>query len=122
LRCQAYGREIVGPRAPSSVIMDAVRIDDGALNLPFVTATSNLDIGRWFHKTFIHALNPIALMATMRNSLRVCVATAMLLLNIIPISAQIGTSAGRFDRCSFNGGNGYGSREKHALPRNSGRW
>ena len=48
-RCQDAGVEIVGISAANSVVMDNVSIAPGALLSPFVTLTSNIQIGRCFH-------------------------------------------------------------------------
>ena len=48
-RCVADGVESFTVTAPNAVIMDDVRIGDGAIIAPFVTLTSNIRIGRGFH-------------------------------------------------------------------------
>jgi sugar O-acyltransferase (sialic acid O-acetyltransferase NeuD family) len=48
-QCKAAGIPIVGARASNCVIMDKVEIGEGALISPFVTLTSNIQIGRFFH-------------------------------------------------------------------------
>lgn len=49
LRCVAYGVEVIGASAANVVVMDEVKISQGALLSPFVTICSNVNIGRCFH-------------------------------------------------------------------------
>jgi sugar O-acyltransferase (sialic acid O-acetyltransferase NeuD family) len=48
-RCEAAGLPFFQVSTEKSVIMDAVKIGVGALISPFVTLTSNIQIGRHFH-------------------------------------------------------------------------
>jgi sugar O-acyltransferase (sialic acid O-acetyltransferase NeuD family) len=48
-KCDAAGIALRGARAKSLVIMDDVTIGEGACLSPFVTLTSNIQIGRCFH-------------------------------------------------------------------------
>jgi sugar O-acyltransferase (sialic acid O-acetyltransferase NeuD family) len=48
-RCAAAGVGVVGARAANVVVMDDVVIGEGAILSPFVTLTSNIRIGRFFH-------------------------------------------------------------------------
>lgn len=48
-KCKNSGVNIMSVRSPTVVQMDDVRIDEGALLSPFVTLTSNIQIGRCFH-------------------------------------------------------------------------
>lgn len=48
-KCDADGVRPWPIRALNSVVMDSVRIGDGAIVCPFVTLTSNIRIGRHFH-------------------------------------------------------------------------
>jgi sugar O-acyltransferase (sialic acid O-acetyltransferase NeuD family) len=48
-RCDAAGVGLISARAQSVVVMDDVKIGDGACLSPFVTLTSNIRIGRCFH-------------------------------------------------------------------------
>jgi sugar O-acyltransferase (sialic acid O-acetyltransferase NeuD family) len=48
-RCEAAGLSFFQVCTPKSFIMDAVKIGEGALIAPFVTLTSNIQIGRHFH-------------------------------------------------------------------------
>jgi sugar O-acyltransferase (sialic acid O-acetyltransferase NeuD family) len=48
-RCMADGIEPFTVRAENTVIMDDVQFGEGAILSPFVTLTSNIRVGRWFH-------------------------------------------------------------------------
>lgn len=48
-RCTADGVEVATVVSGNAVVMDNVRIADGALVSPFVTFTSNIQIGKCFH-------------------------------------------------------------------------
>jgi sugar O-acyltransferase (sialic acid O-acetyltransferase NeuD family) len=48
-RLDAAGLQMLTVRSSQSCIMDAVEIGEGALISPFVTFTSNIQIGRCFH-------------------------------------------------------------------------
>lgn len=48
-KCKNAGVNIMSVRSPTVIEMDDVRIDEGALLSPFVTLTSNIQIGRCFH-------------------------------------------------------------------------
>jgi sugar O-acyltransferase (sialic acid O-acetyltransferase NeuD family) len=48
-RCQADGLQFFEVRAQNVVQMDEVRLGEGAILGPFVTLTSNIQIGRHFH-------------------------------------------------------------------------
>lgn len=49
LRCSAAGISIISVKADNVIIMDDVNIGPGAILSPFVTLTSNINIGRCFH-------------------------------------------------------------------------
>ena len=49
LRCKEDGIELLSVRASNVVTMDSVDIGEGAVLSPFVTLTSNIEIGRHFH-------------------------------------------------------------------------
>lgn len=49
LQCERDGVLAVSIRARSAVVMDEVSFGEGALLSPFVTCTSNIRIGRYFH-------------------------------------------------------------------------
>lgn len=48
-RCEADGVQFFEVRAPNVVQMDEVSLGEGAILSPFVTLTSNIQIGRHFH-------------------------------------------------------------------------
>jgi len=48
-RCAANGVHPWNVRAANTVVMDAVEMGEGAILCPFVTLTSNIRIGRYFH-------------------------------------------------------------------------
>lgn len=48
-RCEARGIDIYSVVSPNSLQMDAVEIGPGAVISPFVTFTSNIRFGRFFH-------------------------------------------------------------------------
>ena len=48
-RCAQDGVRAWSLRAPNTVVMDEVAIGEGAILGPFVTLTSNIRIGRYFH-------------------------------------------------------------------------
>lgn len=48
-RCRPDGVVPWTIRAPNTVVMDVVEVGEGALLCPFVTLTSNIQIGRHFH-------------------------------------------------------------------------
>lgn len=48
-RCRDCGVDFFTITAPNVILMDNVRIDEGAVLSPFVTITSNIRIGRHFH-------------------------------------------------------------------------
>jgi len=48
-KCASDGVEPFNLIAPNSVILDEVRVGEGAVIAPFVTLTSNIRIGRGFH-------------------------------------------------------------------------
>lgn len=47
--CNEAGVAIIGATASNVIIMDNVKLEAGALLSPFVTLTSNIEIGRCFH-------------------------------------------------------------------------
>ena len=49
IRCAADGVQFLEVRASNVVLLDSVAIGDGAILCPFVTLTSNIQIGRHFH-------------------------------------------------------------------------
>lgn len=48
-KCQLADVSLVGAQAPSVIIMDAVEVKEGACLSPYVTITSNIQIGLCFH-------------------------------------------------------------------------
>ena len=48
-KCTNNGVSFFSPKAQNTVIMDEVSIGEGAILSPFVTLTSNIQIGRHFH-------------------------------------------------------------------------
>jgi sugar O-acyltransferase (sialic acid O-acetyltransferase NeuD family) len=50
--CKQAGVEFFTVRARETVVMDAVRIGDGAILSPYVTLTSNVSIGAHFHANY----------------------------------------------------------------------
>jgi sugar O-acyltransferase (sialic acid O-acetyltransferase NeuD family) len=48
-RCATDGVHSWNVRAANTVVMDAVEMGEGAILCPFVTLTSNIRIGRYFH-------------------------------------------------------------------------
>jgi acetyltransferase-like isoleucine patch superfamily enzyme len=48
-RCQAAGIDQLSVQAANVVRMDSITLSEGAVLTPFVTLTSNIHIGRYFH-------------------------------------------------------------------------
>lgn len=48
-RCEAAGVDQLSVQAANVVCMDSIKLGEGAVLTPFVTLTSNIHIGRYFH-------------------------------------------------------------------------